>query len=128
MPLRKEHKNVLDRLQFGLWGDVEEVLRSDEFDDWRVIYAITNPEKTEVVYVGDTEQGRDVRGRLKAHMRDREKVSLVEIDSDVYIHLMVTEFFVLSFEEEAGAMSVWPARMPWSWRTPCACAGCGYER
>jgi hypothetical protein len=29
----------------------------------------------------------------------------VENNSDVYIHLMVTEFFVLSeFEEESGAM------------------------
>jgi hypothetical protein len=37
-----------------------------EFDYNRVIYAITNPEGTAVVYVGDTEQGRDVRGRLKA--------------------------------------------------------------
>lgn len=105
MPLRKEHKKVLDHCHFEQWGEIQKVLKSDEFDSCRVIYAITNPDKTEIVYVGDTEQGRDVRGRLKAHMKDREKVGLVESNSDVYIHMMVTEFFVLSeLEELSGAL------------------------
>jgi len=55
--------------------------------------------------VGDTEQGRDVRGRLKAYLRDREKAGLVEESSMVYIHMMVTEFAVLTaFEEDTGAL------------------------
>jgi hypothetical protein len=84
---------------------LESALKSDEYDEARVIYAITNPEKTEIVYIGDTESGRDVRGRLKAHLKDRDKIGLVENESDVYIHFMITEFLVLStFEEEVGSL------------------------
>jgi hypothetical protein len=105
MPLKKPHQKVLDEMHFDYISEVGDFLKNDEFDDARVIYAITNPEKTEIVYVGDTEQGRDVRGRLKAHMKDRDKVGLVELDSDVYIHFMITEFLVLStFETEAGSL------------------------
>jgi hypothetical protein len=105
MALKPAHKKVLTETHFEHVGELKKVLASDEFDGSRVIYAITNPEKTEIVYVGDTEQGRDVRGRLKSHMKDREKVGLVEENSDVYIHLMITEFYVLdTFEELVGAL------------------------
>ncbi len=107
MALKKAHKKVIDSMHFEYWGELFEVLESDEFDGVRVIYAITNPDKTEIVYVGDTEQGRDVRGRLKAHVKDRDKVGLVENESAVYIHYMITEFLVLStFEEEVGGLPV----------------------
>jgi GIY-YIG catalytic domain len=105
MGLKREHQKILKEFQFEAVGELREALKNDEFDDNRVIYAITNPEGTAVVYVGDTEQGRDVRGRLKAHLRDREKAGQIEEDSFVYIHVMVTEFAVLSaFEYETGAL------------------------
>jgi hypothetical protein len=107
MPLKKPHQKVIDQMHFEFVGELGKVLKSDEFDDFRVIYAISNPEKTEIVYIGDTEQGRDVRGRLKSHMKDRDKVGLVEEDSDVYIHVMITEYYVLShFEDEIGSLPV----------------------
>lgn len=94
-------------MQFERAGELGGVLKSDEFDGTRVIYAITNPAKTEIVYVGDTEVGRDVRGRLKSHLKDRDKVGLVEEDSDVYIHIMITEFAVLNaFEDSVGSLPV----------------------
>lgn len=105
MALKKAHKQVLDEMHFEHVGELSKALKSDEFDGSRVIYAITNPDKSEVIYVGDTEQGRDVRGRLKSHMKDREKVGLVEENSDVYIHVMITEFAVLSaFEDLTGGL------------------------
>ena len=105
MALRNPHKKVLTEMHFEYVGELKKVLANDEFDGARVIYAISNPEKTEIVYVGDTEQGRDVRGRLKSHMKDREKVGQVEENSDVYIHFMITEFLVLStFEELVGTL------------------------
>jgi hypothetical protein len=40
-------------------------------------------------------------------VRDREKAGFVELGSTVYVHVMVTELFVLEeFEECAGAMPV----------------------
>jgi hypothetical protein len=105
MALKNPHKKVLSEMHFEHVGELKDVLKSDEFDGARVIYAITNPEKTEIVYIGDTEQGRDVRGRLKSHMKDREKVGMVEENSDVYIHFMITEYLVLTtFEELVGAL------------------------
>jgi hypothetical protein len=105
--LKREHAKILKKNHFEHVGELAEALRSDEFDYCRVIYAITNPEKTEIVYVGDTEQGRDVRGRLKAHLKDREKAGLVEESSDLYIHMMVTEYAVLTdFEEITSALPV----------------------
>jgi hypothetical protein len=103
--MQREHAKILKEFLFEAVGELREALKSDEFDNNRVIYAITNPEGTAVVYVGDTEQGRDVRGRLKAHLRDREKAGQVEESSIVYIHMMVTEYAVLTaFEEDAGAL------------------------
>ena len=105
MALKNPHKKVLTEMHFEYAGELKKVLTSDEFDGARVLYAITNPEKTEIVYIGDTEIGRDVRGRLKSHLKDREKVNLVEENSDIYIHFMITEFYVLStFEELVGNM------------------------
>lgn len=107
MALKNPHKKIIDEMHFEYWADVATALNSDKFDGSRVIYAITNPEKTEIVYIGDTETGRDVRGRLKAHMKDRGKVGLVENESDVYIHFMITEYLVLSaFEQEIGNLPV----------------------
>ena len=107
MALKRPHQKLIDEFHFERWGELETVMKKDEFDDCRVIYAISNPEKTDIVYVGDTEQGRDVRGRLKAHLNSREKVGQVEKTSEVYIHMMVTEFMVLdAFEQDAGAIPV----------------------
>jgi hypothetical protein len=105
--LKRDHARILKDHHFEHAGALAEALKSDLFDDCRVIYAITNPDKTEIVYVGDTEQGRDVRGRLKAHLKDREKLGLVENDSDVYTHMMVTEYAVLTgFEDLTGSLPV----------------------
>ena len=107
MALKKPHQKLINEMHFEHIGEAGEVLKSDEFDGLRVIYAITNPEKTEIVYIGDTEQGRDVRGRLKSHLKDRDKVGLVEEESDVYLHVMITEYLVLStFEELVGSLPV----------------------
>jgi hypothetical protein len=105
MALKKAHKNVVERMHFEHWTELGQAIQSDEFDGFRLIYAITDPEKKEIVYVGDTEQGRDVRARLRSHLNDRKKVGLVENESDVYIHVMITEYLVLSvFEEEVGEL------------------------
>ena len=105
MAIKKPHQKLLDEFHFEDCGPLADFLKRDEFDGSRVIYAITDPAKAEVVYVGDTEQGRDVRGRLKAHLKDREKVGKVENESHVFIHVMVTEFMVLdAFENDAGAL------------------------
>jgi hypothetical protein len=107
MALKKTHQKLIDEFHFERWGELEGVLKKDEFDSCRVIYAISNPEKTEIVYIGDTEHGRDVRGRLKAHLNSREKAGFVEKTSDVYVHMMVTEYMVLdAFDEDAGALPV----------------------
>lgn len=107
MALKKPHQKLINEMHFEHAGQAGDVIQSDEFDDLRVIYAITNPEKTEIVYIGDTEQGRDVRGRLKSHLKDRDKVGLVEETSDVYIHVMITEYAVLTtFEELVGSLPI----------------------
>ena len=99
------HEELLDEHQFDLAGTIEEVLASDEHDGFRIVYAITNPEHTEVVYIGDTEIGRNLRGRLRAHMKDRGKIGLVENDSHVYVHIMITELLVLHhFEQDTGRL------------------------
>ena len=65
------------------------------------------PAQTEIVYVGDTEQGRDVRGRLRDHMSRRDKAGRIELDSLVFVHVMVTEFMVMKrFQEEFGRLPV----------------------
>ena len=105
MALKRTHRKLLDEFHFDHWGELDGAMQKDEYDGCRVVYAITNPTKTEVVYVGDTEQGRDVRARLRAHLNARDKAGLVEKTSDVYIHMMVTEFAVLdAFEQDDGAI------------------------
>ncbi len=107
MALNRSHKSILDEYVFEKAGPLKKVLGSDEYDGIRVIYAITDPEHTKVVYIGDTEQGRDVRARLRSHLKDREKVGLVEETSIVYIHIMVTEYLILDeFEEKTGTLPV----------------------
>lgn len=105
MGLKREHEKILKTHRFEHAGTLGEALERDEFDDLRVIYAITDPGKREIIYIGETEQGRNMRGRLNAHLKDREKINLVENDSDLYVHVMVTEFRVLSdFEEITGGL------------------------
>jgi hypothetical protein len=95
------HASLLREHHFETAGALHEVLRGDAYQGMRVIYAITNPARTEIVYIGDTEVGRDVRGRLKAHVNDRSKMGHVERDSLVFVHVMVTEYMVLDrFQQE----------------------------
>lgn len=101
--MNKKHQKILDDNHFEPHGTVASALKSDEFDGCRVLYAISDPAGEDIVYVGDTEVGRDVRGRLKAHMNARDKAGYVEPTSKVWIHFMVTEYKVLcDFEEETG--------------------------
>lgn len=105
MGLKREHEKVLKEHHFEHAGTVGEVLSSDEYDELRLIYAITDPTQREIVYVGETEQGRNLRGRLAAHLKDRDKINLVEKESQLYVHVMVTEFAVLSaFEDAVGGL------------------------
>lgn len=99
--------SILREYLFEDAGLLRNALRLDTFDGLRIVYAITNPEQTEIIYIGDTEQGRNLRGRLKAHMKDREKIGHVELDSFVYVHVMITEFLVLNcFQEDTGKIPV----------------------
>lgn len=105
MGLKREHEKILKTHGFERAGTLGEALERDEFEGLRVIYAITDPGKREIIYIGETEQGRNLRGRLNAHLKDREKINLIEKDSDLYVHVMVTEFLVLSdFEEVTGGL------------------------
>ena len=104
MTLRREHERVLRENNFEYFGSVENAIESGELDGTRLIYAITNPERTEIVYVGDTEEGKNVRARLRALLRDK-RTNMVESDSGLYFHAIVTEFSVVrAFEELAGEM------------------------
>lgn len=105
--LHPAHADLLREHLFEDAGLLGRALKSDAFDGVRVVYAITNPQQTAIIYIGDTEQGRNLRGRLKAHVRDREKIGHVELDSFVYVHVMITEFLVLDrFQEDTGAIPV----------------------
>jgi hypothetical protein len=99
------HLKVMKKLRFDREGTVREALKRDQLDGVRVIYAITDPGETKVVYVGETEAGKNLRGRLRAHLNDRSKINLVEPDSILFVHIQVTEFIVLSaFEEWTGGL------------------------
>ncbi len=103
--LAPAHSKVMKKLRFQREGTVEEALKRDTFDGLRVLYAITDPDETQVVYVGETEVGKNLRGRLKAHLNDRSKINLVEPQSALFVHIQITEFIVLSaFEEWSGAL------------------------
>lgn len=101
------HADLLREHLFEDAGLISRALRNDAFDGLRLVYAITNPEQTAIIYIGDTEQGRNLRARLRAHMKDRDKIGHVELDSFVYVHVMITEFLVLDrFHEDTGNLPV----------------------
>ena len=103
--MKSSHKKILDNNMFEFIGTVEQVISSDEFDNLRVVYAITDPKRNEIVYIGHSEKGRNLRGRLKSHLKDREKIGAVENKSHVYMHLMITEYSVLGeFEDKHGCL------------------------
>ena len=105
--LHADHAALLREHHFETAGAIGDVIRTDEYDGIRIIYIITNPEQTEIVYVGDTEEGRNVRGRLKDHLDTRSKAGKVEKTSLVFVHVMVTEYMVLDrFEEVFGRLPV----------------------
>ncbi len=105
--LHVDHAALLREHHFETAGALGDVIRNDEYDGVRIIYIITNPEQTEIVYVGDTEEGRNVRGRLKDHLGTRSKAGKVEKTSLVFVHVMVTEYMVLDrFEEVFGRLPV----------------------
>lgn len=99
------HAALLREHHFETAGRIEFVMRGFAYDGMRVLYAITNPSETAVVYVGDSEVGRDLKKRLKDHLDSRRMAGHVEMESLVFVHVMVTEYMVLDrFEEEAGSM------------------------
>lgn len=103
--LNPQHADLLRGHRFESAGTVAHVLSDDEYDGIRALYAITNPAKTAVVYVGESEAGRDIRGRIKAHMNARDKAGNIEADSLVFVHVMVTEYMVLdAFEHATGGL------------------------
>ncbi len=105
--LHADHAAMLREHHFETAGVMRDLLRSDEYDGIRAIYAVTNPEQTALVYIGESEEGRDIRGRLKSHMNARNKAGHVEKDSLVFVHVMVTEYMVLDrFEEVVGTLPV----------------------
>lgn len=101
--VNKAHADLLKKLRFVKEGTIEVVLKNVEFDGFSVIYALTDPGHERVVYIGETVDGGDLRGRLKAHLRDRAKAGLVEPTSYVYVHACVTEeLAIYAFQEKAG--------------------------
>ena len=105
--LHADHAAMLREHHFETAGVMRDLLRSDEYDGIRAIYAVTNPEQTALVYIGESEEGRDIRGRLKSHMNARNKAGHVEKQSLVFVHVMVTEYMVLDrFEEVVGTLPV----------------------
>ena len=99
------HAALLREHHFETAGHVGFVMRGFTYDGMRVLYAITDPAYTRVVYVGDSEIGRNLKGRLKDHLDSRKMAGHIERDSLVFVHVMVTEYMVLDrFEEETGSM------------------------
>jgi hypothetical protein len=99
------HAALLREHHFETAGHVGFVMRGFAYDGMRVLYAITDPAYTRVVYVGDSEVGRNLKGRLKDHLDSRKMAGHIERESLVFVHVMVTEYMVLDrFEEETGSM------------------------
>jgi hypothetical protein len=99
------HAAILREHHFETAGNLGFVLRGDAYDGIRTLYAVTDPAGGALVYIGDTEVGRDLRGRLKAHLNARDKAGQVEKESLVFVHVMVTEYMVLDrFQEETGGL------------------------
>ena len=101
MAFDRKHRRILKDNHFEACGTLAKAMKLDEWDGDRVIYAITDPAGERIVYVGDTERGRDLRGRLKSHLNDRSKMGLVELSSKLWVHFMVTEYKVLCDFEDA---------------------------
>lgn len=92
-------------------------MRTTDYDDLRLVYAITDPAHTSVVYVGETDRARDPRARYRSHIDSRKKIGKVELESLVFVHVMVTEYMVLdAFEHDTGSMP--PLNMRKSQRDP----------
>ncbi len=105
--LHPAHADILREHLFEDAGLLGDALLTDEFDGARVVYAITNPGQTEIVYIGDSEQGQNLRDRLRSHVRDRQKMGHVEKESRVYVHVMITEYMVLDcFQQDIGRLPV----------------------
>ena len=105
MALDRKHKKILTDNHFEPCGTLADALKLDRWDGARVLYAITDPADTQIVYIGDTEVGRDVRARLRAHLNDRSKIGKVENASQLWVHFMITEFKVLTdFEQAVGGL------------------------
>lgn len=105
MALEKTHLKVLKENHFEECGELSAAITRDEWDDCRVLYAITDPANSRIVYIGDTEVGRNLRSRLRAHLNDRSKIGAVEPTSRLWVHFMVTEFKVLcDFEDLTGKL------------------------
>ncbi len=105
--LDARHADLLREHGFEAAGTLAQALSTDTYDLARVIYAIVNPEATAIVYIGGTEGGRDVRVRLRTHLRDRAKIGHVEKESLLFVHVMLTEYVVLHhFESDTGRLPV----------------------
>lgn len=105
--LHPVHADLLREHLFEDAGTLSDALTHDDFDGLRVVYAITNPAHTEIVYVGDAEQSRNLRSRLRAHLKDRDKIGHVERESLVFVHVMITELLVLNcFHADVGRLPV----------------------
>ena len=103
--MKRIHSAILKVNDFVPCGTVKQALDSDQWDGVRVLYAISDPKNTRIVYVGDSEKGRALRARLKDHLSKRSKKGLVELKSRVWVHFMVTERSVLcDFQENTGAI------------------------
>lgn len=99
------HAGLLRELHFVTVGEAGDGMALWAFRDLRIVYAITNPERTEIVYVGDSEKGRDLAGRVKDHLSRREKAGHVEKASLVFAHILITEYLVLDrFRELTGKL------------------------
>lgn len=99
------HAGLLRELHFVTVGEAGDGMALWAFRDLRIVYAITNPERTEIVYVGDSEKGRDLAGRIKDHLSRREKAGHVEKASLVFAHILITEYLVLDrFRDLTGKL------------------------
>lgn len=99
------HAGLLRELHFVTVGDAGDAMALWAFRELRVVYAITNPARTEIVYVGDSEVGRDLAGRIKDHLSRREKAGYIERDSLVFAHVLITEYLVLDrFRDLTGSL------------------------
>jgi hypothetical protein len=62
------HAVLLREHGFEDAGHLAWVLKTKVYDGHRIVYVITNPERTAIVYIGGTEDGRDLRARLRCQV------------------------------------------------------------